>query len=94
MIPNRILKLSGLLLLTASLGACGIGDRLANVGQAPTLSPVEDPTAAKGYKPVQMPMPEVSHASYAPNSLWRMTVTNRCPRAFASPSAVCVARSA
>lgn len=71
MIPHRIAKLSGLLLLTASLGACGIGDRLANVGQAPTLSPVEDPTAAKGYKPVQMPMPAMEHASYAPNSLWR-----------------------
>ena len=71
MSANRFAKFTGLLLLTASLGACGIGDRLANVGQAPTLSPVEDPTAAKGYKPVQMPMPEVSHASYAPNSLWR-----------------------
>ncbi|CAH1676361.1 Flagellar L-ring protein [Hyphomicrobiales bacterium] len=68
---NRLAKLSGLLLLTASLGACGIGDRLANVGQAPALSPVEDPTAAKGYKPVQMPMPAMEHASYAPNSLWR-----------------------
>lgn len=68
---NRLAKLSGLLLLTASLGACGIGDRLANVGQAPVLSPIEDPTAAKGYKPVQMPMPAMEHASYAPNSLWR-----------------------
>lgn len=71
MYANRLAKLSGLLMLTASLGACGIGDRLANVGQAPTLSPVEDPTAAKGYKPVQMPMPAMEHASYAPNSLWR-----------------------
>jgi flagellar L-ring protein precursor FlgH len=71
MYATRLAKLSGLLLPTASLGACGMGDRLANVGQAPTLSPIEDPTAAKGYKPVQMPMPEVAHASYAPNSLWR-----------------------
>ena len=29
---RRIARLSGLLLLTASLGACGVGDRLANVG--------------------------------------------------------------
>ena len=57
--------------LSLALGACGAADRLANVGQAPALSPIEDPTAAKGYKPVQMPMPEVAHASYAPNSLWR-----------------------
>ncbi|KRE23237.1 flagellar biosynthesis protein FlgH [Bosea sp. Root483D1] len=53
------------------LGACGAADRLANVGQAPALSPIEDPTAAKGYKPVQMPMPPIEHASFAPNSLWR-----------------------
>jgi flagellar L-ring protein precursor FlgH len=53
------------------LGACGAADRLANVGQPPALSPIEDPTATKGYKPVQMPMPAVEHASFAPNSLWR-----------------------
>lgn len=57
--------------LSLMLGACGAADRLANVGQAPALSPIEDPTAAKGYKPVQMPMPPVEHASFAPNSLWR-----------------------
>ncbi|HEV7324614.1 MAG TPA: flagellar basal body L-ring protein, partial [Bosea sp. (in: a-proteobacteria)] len=43
--------------LSLALGACGAADRLANVGQAPALSPIEDPTATKGYKPVQMPMP-------------------------------------
>ena len=66
--PFAILAALGLSLL---LGACGAADRLANVGQAPALSPIEDPTATKGYKPVQMPMPAVEHASYAPNSLWR-----------------------
>ncbi|MBX9911590.1 MAG: flagellar basal body L-ring protein FlgH [Beijerinckiaceae bacterium] len=64
-------KLSGVLLLGVSLSACGAADRLANVGQAPALSAIEDPTAAKGYKPVQMPMPTMEHASFAPNSLWR-----------------------
>ncbi|MCV9938463.1 flagellar basal body L-ring protein FlgH [Boseaceae bacterium BT-24-1] len=59
------------LVLCLFLGACGIPDRLANVGQPPALSPIEDPTAAKGYKPVQMPMPAIEHATYAPNSLWR-----------------------
>ena len=65
------LAISATLGLTLMLGACGAVDRLANVGQAPALSPIEDPTAQKGYKPVQMPMPAVEHASYAPNSLWR-----------------------
>jgi flagellar L-ring protein precursor FlgH len=71
MTSHPLLKISGVLLLGVSLGACGAADRLANVGQAPALSAIEDPTAAKGYKPVQMPMPQMEHASFAPNSLWR-----------------------
>ncbi|MEN5081014.1 flagellar basal body L-ring protein FlgH [Bosea sp. TWI1241] len=65
------LSLPAALGLSLLLGACGAGERLANVGKAPALSPIEDPTAQKGYKPVQMPMPAMEHASYAPNSLWR-----------------------
>lgn len=71
MTSRTLCKLSGVVALGVSLGACGMADRLANVGQAPSLSPIEDPTASKGYKPVQMPMPAIEHASYAPNSLWR-----------------------
>ncbi|KFC67160.1 Basal body L-ring protein [Bosea sp. LC85] len=67
----KLLRFSSVLALGLTLGACGAADRLANVGQAPALSPIEDPTAMKGYKPVQMPMPAVEHASFAPNSLWR-----------------------
>ncbi len=68
---HLLLRISGVVALGLSLGACGMADRLANVGQAPALSPIEDPTASKGYKPVQMPMPAIEHASFAPNSLWR-----------------------
>jgi flagellar L-ring protein FlgH len=53
------------------LGGCGSLDRLANVGAAPALSAIEDPTAQAGYKPVRMPMPEPQPAYYAANSLWR-----------------------
>ncbi|MGO4735042.1 flagellar basal body L-ring protein FlgH [Bosea sp. 2KB_26] len=67
----KLLRFSSVLALGLTLSACGAADRLANVGQAPALSPIEDPTAMKGYKPVQMPMPAVEHASFAPNSLWR-----------------------
>jgi flagellar L-ring protein precursor FlgH len=71
MTSHVLVRFSGVVALGLSLGACGIPDRLANVGQAPALSPIEDPTATKGYKPVQMPMPPIEHASFAPNSLWR-----------------------
>ena len=60
------LMLTGLL-----LGGCGSLDRLSNVGKAPSLSSIEDPTAQPGYKPVRMPMPNPQPSSFAANSLWR-----------------------
>ena len=58
-------------LAISPLAGCGAADRLANVGKAPALSAIEDPTASPGYKPVQMPMPNPEPVSFAPNSLWR-----------------------
>ena len=68
---HPLLRAPALAFLTASLAACGAGDRLADVGRAPNLSAIEDPTAQPGYKPVRMPMPDVHPVSYASNSLWR-----------------------
>jgi flagellar L-ring protein precursor FlgH len=53
------------------LSNCAALERLKNVGEQPTLSAIENPTAQAGYKPVQMPMPTAVAASYNPNSLWR-----------------------
>jgi flagellar L-ring protein precursor FlgH len=53
------------------LSGCAAVDRLKNIGQAPPLSEVDNPTARPGYNPVQMPMPAAQPASYNPNSLWR-----------------------
>jgi flagellar L-ring protein FlgH len=53
------------------LGGCSSLDRLRYLGEKPPLSPIENPTTAPGYKPVQMPMPMPQPASYNPNSLWR-----------------------
>jgi len=57
--------------LALTLGACGAVDRLANVGRAPALTAIEDPTAQPGYVPVRMPMPEPEVVAFASNSLWR-----------------------
>jgi flagellar L-ring protein FlgH len=69
------MKSSRSLILLASvsilLTGCNTADRLANVGKAPTLSSIEDPTASTDYKPVRMPMPEPVAVSHAPNSLWQ-----------------------
>ena len=50
---------------------CASLDRLKMIGEQPPLSPVDNPTAKPGYKPVQMPMPTPQQVTYNPNSLWR-----------------------
>ena len=68
---GRLLRLFLAGTTAGSLGGCAAFDRLANIGQQPALSAIENPTAQPGYKPVQMPMPDPIPASYSPNSLWR-----------------------
>ncbi len=60
-----------LLTLTA-LGGCTVADRLADVGKAPDLTPIENPTTRPDYRPVSLPMPAaLPHQQNSPNSLWR-----------------------
>jgi flagellar L-ring protein precursor FlgH len=53
------------------LSNCAALDRLGQIGEAPPLASIDNPTSQPGYKPVQMPMPTPQPASYSPNSLWR-----------------------
>ena len=69
MIVTRSIVLAAL--ASSLLSGCGALDRLSNIGQAPALSSIDNPTARPGYKPVQLPMPTVQPAAYNPNSLWR-----------------------
>ena len=64
-------KIAALAALTATLGACTTVSRLADVGRAPALTAISDPTVQAGYQPVRMPMPEPEVVAYAPNSLFR-----------------------
>lgn len=50
---------------------CSAVDRVAGIGEQPHLSAIENPTTLPGYRPVSMPMPEPTVATYSPNSLWR-----------------------
>ena len=71
---KRLSRMRALLLASAAasaLGACSTIDRLQNVGQAPKLSAIENPTAQAGYKPVSMPMPAPATFATGTNSLWR-----------------------
>jgi len=68
---KNALRLVAVLALIPAAG-CTAVDRIANVGKAPTLSPIENPTEQAGYKPVRIPMPEPVAIVNAPNSLWRV----------------------
>ncbi|WP_119419434.1 flagellar basal body L-ring protein FlgH [Desertibaculum subflavum] len=57
--------------LAASLSACSFGQRIANVGTEPKMSPIEDPTERRNYQPVSLPMPRPDVAIRQANSLWR-----------------------
>jgi flagellar L-ring protein precursor FlgH len=63
-------KFAALVLTTLSVTGCSTFNKLATVGEAPRLTAIQDPTVQPGYKPVNMPMPEVVVASYQPNSLF------------------------
>ncbi len=63
--------LIGVTLLAALVGGCNGLDRLSRIGEKPELTPIENPLAAPGYKPVSLPMPPPQVAERAPNSLWR-----------------------
>lgn len=67
----RVLKAGALLAVLSVATGCSAVDRLSQIGEAPKLNAIENPTAQPGYKPVQMPMPKPEVASYNANSLWR-----------------------
>lgn len=54
------------------LGACQVGERLAEIGKPPELRPIENPQDAANYRPVSLPMPAPQPPrSSGANSLWR-----------------------
>lgn len=52
-------------------GGCTQLDRLQNIGKAPEISSIENPTNADTYHPISMPMPAPSASQHSSNSLWR-----------------------
>ncbi len=68
---TNIIRGVAVLLMATSLSGCGMWSRLSQVGEEPSLSPINNPVLADGYEPVSMPMPEVQKPKQAANSLWR-----------------------
>lgn len=67
---NRYRNIALTLLVGCSLSACSAVDRLANVGNPPQMTPIENPQLRTDYKPVSMPMPAPVVEQKQPNSLW------------------------
>ncbi|MFO0997565.1 MAG: flagellar basal body L-ring protein FlgH [Alphaproteobacteria bacterium] len=68
---RRATLLGAAALSALMLGGCNVINRLANVGDSPDLTPVQNPTGAPNYQPVSMPMPAPQPMSQQANSLWR-----------------------
>lgn len=65
------MRLVAILLTLVAAGGCAVGGRIKNIGQAPEMSPTENPAALYGGRSVAMPMPEASVETANANSLWR-----------------------
>jgi flagellar L-ring protein precursor FlgH len=59
------------IVLLGALGGCGSLSRLSEVGRAPEMTPITDPTKAADYRPLTMPMPAPQMATPQANALWR-----------------------
>lgn len=69
--PAATLRLIAAAGIAVSLGACGNLDRLAEVGQAPKMSKIDNPAEQRDYRPVSLPMPAPEVSPRHANSLWR-----------------------
>ncbi|WPZ34164.1 flagellar basal body L-ring protein FlgH [Thalassobaculum sp. OXR-137] len=69
--PIRIRPLLGIAAAAVLLSGCNAIDRLSNLGQAPEMSRIQDPTQSAGYQPISMPMPAPVVATRQANSLWQ-----------------------
>ena len=68
---KNTLKKTGLLIAVASLAACGAGERIANIGKAPDLTPIKDVKAPPAQRSISLPMPDTRVQRPNANSLWR-----------------------
>lgn len=68
---ERGVSLLTLLIFAGLLSGCNTMQRLSEVGEAPPMAAVQDPSAIPGPRPVSMPMPAPEMGRRLPNSLWR-----------------------
>ena len=62
--------------LPLMLSGCNLAEKLSRIGEAPTVSHIQDPTLTEGYQTVSMPMPDpvamdAGSCAESSNSLWQ-----------------------
>ena len=62
---------TSLLVAAVALSGCGAAGRIANIGKAPDLAPIEQRPIRPQARSIAVPMPTPEDASKEPNSLWR-----------------------
>lgn len=68
---TRKIRSIGLAVLTCTvLAGCGTADRISQIGEAPEMAKITNPTTAPGYEPVSLPMPSPVRVAKQKNSLW------------------------
>ncbi|HLI13182.1 MAG TPA: flagellar basal body L-ring protein FlgH [Alphaproteobacteria bacterium] len=65
------LRVLALALAASSTVGCANLSRIGDIGSAPGLTHIEDPTTQPGYRPVSLPQPMPQEVEAAPNALWR-----------------------
>jgi flagellar L-ring protein precursor FlgH len=68
-VSRRLGALLASVAIVAGTGGCNMVTRLSEVGDYPQMSPITNPQAQPGYRPVNLPMPAPMQDN--PNSLWR-----------------------
>lgn len=67
---KTMMKTSLMILTCTALSACGAMERVENIGKAPDMSTIANPTTQEGYQPVSLPMPTPKYTTPQKNSLW------------------------
>lgn len=70
--PSPVLRIAALAAAALTLAGCGLGERVANVGKAPDLVPIENVNAPARERSLSLPMNVPDTAPASANSLWRV----------------------
>lgn len=70
-LSKKYARIGFMLCACSALNACTTADRIANIGKAPEMAKISNPTTDPAYQPVSLPMPAPVKVVKEKNSLWQ-----------------------